>query len=234
MKNDKENRFNQPLVNCIKTYTEAIKDEIEFCTQQNVKDNLTQRKRTALMWLKSRNDIIIKRADKGGATVIMNKSGYYKEALRQLNNTDNYIRENQNSTNTNEKIIESKLYDLVKTKDTTKKAAEKLVPKQSRTPYFYLLPKIHKPNNPGRPVISSSSSHTEKISAFVDDHIKPVAQQLSSYIQDTSDFLEKIKKLGKTPKNTTLVTMDVSSLCTNIPHDEGINDTRKCIKKYPT
>jgi hypothetical protein len=29
------------------------------------------------------------------------------------------------------------------------------------------------------------------------------------------------------PENTTLVTMDVTSLCTNIPHDDGITACRK-------
>ena len=39
----------------------------------------------------------------------------------------------------------------------------------SRTPVFYMLPKIHKTNNPGRPVVSSVNSCTE-ISAYVDNY----------------------------------------------------------------
>ena len=233
LKKEKENRFNPPTVNCIKTYSEAIKDEIQHCQQKSMKDNLSKRERAALKRLQLRNDIIIKKADKGGATVIMDKSDYYNEAMRQLNNTDNYIRETQDNTNKNEKIIESKLTDLIESKDITKKTAEKLKPKKSRTPHFYLLPKIHKPNNPGRPVVSSSSSHTEKISAFVDDQIKPIVQKLSSKIQDTNDFLEKIKKLGKISKNSTLVTMDVSSLYTNIPHNEGLGALENALKSTP-
>ena len=98
LKNEKQNRFNPPIVNCIKTYNEAIKDEVQNCTQQKTKDNLTKRERAALERLQTRNDIIIKRADKGGATVIMNKTDYHNEAMRQLNNTDNYIREPQDNT----------------------------------------------------------------------------------------------------------------------------------------
>ena len=44
-----------------------------------------------------------------------------------------------------------------------------LRPVNSRTPVFYVLPKIHKTNNPGRPVVSSVNSHT-KISAYVDNY----------------------------------------------------------------
>ena len=52
----------------------------------------------------------------------------------------------------------------------------------SRNPVFYMLPKIPKTNNPGRPVVSSVNSHTEKISAYVDDYLRPLAERLPSYI----------------------------------------------------
>ena len=92
-----------------------------------------------------------------------------------------------------------------------------------RTPLFYLLPKLHKTGNPGRPVVSSINCHTEKISQFVDYHLKALAQKLPSFIQDTTDFLRKLKQLPKPlPKDCFLVTMDVKSLYTNIPNNEGI------------
>ena len=53
------------------------------------------------------------------------------------------------------------------------KTANALKATDVRTPYFYLLPKIHKPNNPGRPVASSINCHTAKISEFVDFHLQP-------------------------------------------------------------
>ena len=42
-------------------------------------------------------------------------------------------------------------------------------------PHFYLLPNIDKPINLRRPVVSSSSGHTEKMFAFVDNNIKLIA-----------------------------------------------------------
>ena len=36
---------------------------------------------------------------------------------------------------------------------------------------FYILPKIHKQGNPGRPLISSNGHPTERISEFVDYHL---------------------------------------------------------------
>jgi hypothetical protein len=44
---------------------------------------------------------------------------------------------------------------------------------------------------------------------------------------DTVGMFEKFIKLFIAPENTTLVTMDVTSLYTNIPHDDGIVACRK-------
>ena len=42
----------------------------------------------------------------------------------------------------------------------------------------------------------------------------------------TTDYLKKMENLT-IPENATLVTMDVTSLYTNIPHDDGIAACRK-------
>ena len=91
---------------------------------------------------------------------------------------------------------------------------------------FYILPKIHKQGNPGRPIISSNGHPTERISQFVDFHLKPLVQMLPSYIKDTTHFLLQLQNLGPLPDNAILVTLDVSSLYTNIPHKEGIEACR--------
>ena len=57
-----------------------------------VVDNLTKQKREALKNLTERNDIVIKPADKGKATVIMDTEKYKAECYRQLNNPKFYKR----------------------------------------------------------------------------------------------------------------------------------------------
>ena len=89
-------------------------------------------------------------------------------------------------------------------------------------PVFYLLPKVHKGNNPGRLVVSSVRSHTEKLSAYVDEFLSPLAEKLPSYIKDTTDFISFLKSLGKLPEDCYLVTLDVSSLYTNVDTDVGL------------
>ena len=62
---------------------------------------------------------------------------------------------------------------------------------------------------------------TEKLSEFVDENIKNLTQQVPSYIKDTTHFLTMIRDITINP-NDLLVTIDVSSLYTNIIHEEGL------------
>ena len=70
-----------------------------------------------------------------------------------------------------------------------KKTADGLKVSNPKTPKFYISPKIHEPNNPGRPVINSVERETLEISRFVDHHFQPVVKQIPSYIKDTNHFI---------------------------------------------
>ena len=53
--------------------------------------------------------------------------------------------------------------------------------------------------------------------------------KLPSYIKDRTHFLRKLDDLKELPRRSLLVTLDVSSLYTNIPHKEGIEACRKAL-----
>ncbi|XP_041461178.1 uncharacterized protein LOC121412434 [Lytechinus variegatus] len=118
-------------------------------------------------------------------------------------------------------------YNLRRRPNTSSHLSEKahkfLFPTNAKPARFYLLPKIHKPGNPGRPILSGNGSPTEHISLFVDYHIKPLVSRAPSYIHDTPDFLRKLNDIkDQIPETAIIGTLEVSSLYTNIPHDEGI------------
>ena len=56
----------------------------------------------------------------------------------------------------------------------------------------------------------------------MDEFLKPLAETLPSHIANTTDFISRLRNLGKIPKNCILVTLDVSNLYTNIATDEGL------------
>jgi len=181
--------------------------------------------------LSNNRDIIIKPADKGRATVILNTTDYLQEAKRQLDNDTYYKRIEEDCTSVYEQKINHCIDNLVKNEEIQHDVAKLLKPAQSRTPIFYMLPKIHKINNPGRPVISSVNSHTEKMSAYVDEFLRPIAERLPSYIRDTTDFIQRMKVLRKLPVECYLVTLDVSSLYKNIDIDEGLTVVQEELMK---
>ena len=73
-------------------YISAVERDILNLTTKPVRDNLTTRERHALKQLHRRTDIIIKAADKGSGTVVMDRDWYINECLRQLNDTKFYRR----------------------------------------------------------------------------------------------------------------------------------------------
>ena len=93
-----------------------------------------------------------------------------------------------------------------------------------------MLPKIHKPNNPGRPIVNGIGSITEKISAYVDQEIRRLVPSIPSYLKDTSHLIHILlgKKLAP---GDILVTIDVKSLYSNIPHNEGIQALNRTLEE---
>ena len=213
----------------IEDFNKQVHNSLKMVGNQPIRKNLSKQELKALESLKERNDIVICNADKGGAVVIIGIKEYMDEAYRQLSDRAFYKKVPNNPTSMNAALVNNSIDQLKNRNVLDAKMAEKLKATDPRTPRFYLKPKIHKPNNPGRPVVSSINCHTERISQFVDYHLQPLTKKLTSYIQDTTDFLRKLQNLPeKLPDDTILVTMDVRSLYTNIPNAEGI----QAVKSY--
>ena len=62
--------------------------------------------------------------------------------------------------------------------------------KTPRTPVIYILPKIHKPDNPGRQIVSACSCPTGLTSNIQDNVMFPLVKTLPSYIKDTKHALQ--------------------------------------------
>ena len=93
----------------------------------------------------------------------------------------------------------------------------------------YLLPKVHKQGCPGRPVISGCGTPTEKISAFVDQNVRPLVPEINSYIKDTNDILRKFGQVGEQPEGVILCTIDVVGLYHHFLHNEGLEVLKEAL-----
>ena len=95
-----------------------------------------------------------------------------------------------------------------------------------RTSHIYFLPKIHKTNNPGGPIVSACSCPTELISSFLDKKMASFVQSLPTYIKDTNHALKIFDQFQFPAQSKLVFTMDVKSLYIVIPNDEGLRALR--------
>ena len=99
------------------------------------------------------------------------------------------------------------------------------IPKNTRTPQFYGIPKIHKKYvklPPLRPIVSQSSSRLQPTAKFIDHVLQPLAQSYPDYLQNSTSVVNILQDL-QVPDNSTLVAIDVSSLYPSIPQSECLS-----------
>lgn len=155
------------LESYIQAFNEGMKESLH---QKRIKkDNLTREERGALKSLRNRvltGEIVIKPADKGSATVVMSHDNYVAEAMRQLTREEHHLLLDRDPTTKYAEEITKLLAEMKARNAIDQETKDYLTPLHVRTARFYLLPKIHKPGNPGRPIVSSCGAPTEKISSL--------------------------------------------------------------------
>jgi hypothetical protein len=108
--------------------------------------------------------------------------------------------------------------------------------------YFYGLPRVHKSEvisnaileqhteciktlNPYdlkfRPIVGGPNCDTQRLSHFIDIMLKPLCCEVPSVIRDDLLFLNHLPTTVN--PNSELISFDVASLYSNIPHDLGIS-----------
>ena len=146
---------------------------------------------------------------------------YQKEALRQLSDTSFYAKDAKDLTSTNQQIVKSTINDLI-VKQELPATATNLIITTATTSCIYFLPKIHKPNNPGRPIVSACSCPTELISSYLDKIMAPIVRSLPSYVKDSQHALQIFRHFNFLSEDKLIFTMDITSLYTFIPNGKGL------------
>ena len=207
----------------------------------NTASNLSREEFESIQKLKNNADIVIKPADKGGATVILNRESYLREAYRQLNDTKYYVRLHKPRYHDTARKIKDVLADLNQTNFIKDDQLEFLSgPHDYKPRNIYFLPKIHKdqskwpwPDMPeARPICSDIQSETHRISTYIDSFLNPLACGHASFIKNSYDFVKRIRNT-KFDENWLLVTGDVSALYTNMHHDRTIGGVKKIFELNP-
>jgi hypothetical protein len=160
--------------------------------------------------LRLNKDIRILQAEKGNCTVVLDESEY-RDKLNAL--------------------LESGVYESLPIDPTAKvdKKVQKLLSEHktalptdlkhhSKPPHLHGLPKVHKPDIPLRPIVSSIGSPCYALAGFLHKILSPLPGKSESFVKNLDHFVQLLKSVNLQYIDT-LGSFDVS-LLTNVPFHE--------------
>ncbi|XP_069508614.1 uncharacterized protein [Ambystoma mexicanum] len=210
----------------------AIYDNIEKKNAGTKCYNFSKEDWAGLKSLRSDRSVVIKKADKGGGVVVWDAIKYDLEVMRQLDNREVYVKLQGDPSLIISREIENLGKDALEREIITQKEFNFLVPKNTRTPLIYMLPKIHKSMSapPGRPIVSLSGSILEPVGQYLDHFLKPLARNTPTYLSDSCDVIRIVEAFPFNSDHDLLITLDVESLYSNIPQEDSLGIIKRFLQ----
>ena len=169
-------------------------------------DNVSRQQWRALKSLKELDDVVILPDDRGNVMVVMDED-QYEEKIRAYLETPVFRKMNTDPTGRIERKIMTELRELKRERELGKTALTRIRPAASTILKLYELSKIHKPDVPLRPNVSSIHSPTYNLVKYVTEVIWPLAGQISSFVKSSKHFGDHIKD-GTVTDNEVMVSFD--------------------------
>lgn len=205
-----------------------------------IKSNLSKKDKEDLLIIDklNRKNVFYLKADKSNAIVILDENEYYSRVENILKNEsftilhksplNNYISNTIETLKSCKNIITNNLY-------------KKLITPNPTIPRLYCLPKIHKPGQEMRPIVSCINSPTYLLSKWLAKELPKLGNIQTFSIKDRYDFLHKTKTIELT-EDEYLISFDVKSLYPSIPIKEtiqlikdwliSIDDNQELVNEY--
>ena len=226
-------QFNTEIKNDIrKIITTNIKSHNKKIKHISYEERLfAQRLRITKSFLRENKNIFFTFADKGNITVAIDSLTYKDKMTLMLSDTNTYKKVKRNPLATlqkNVKDIMMKWNDLGYLDKKYHK--NNLTQTDTMLPRMYGLPKIHKNNIPMRPIVSCIGSPTYKLSKVIESILNNSLTKPKSYIKNSLNLIEIVKNI-EIPNDHIMLSLDVTSLFTNIPLELLIKGV---VKRYPT
>ncbi|KFD47299.1 hypothetical protein M513_11809, partial [Trichuris suis] len=157
---------------------------LDTLTQRNIKavSNITGEERRTLKTLRQKTQLVITKADKGNVVVVLDKKMYVQKITELLNGAA-YTAIQDDPTENVRKTLRSLLEYFeheAHDKEISKIRNHIYYISNTRCPELYGLPKIHKPEVPLRPVVSSIKSVTARLASYLKMIIRPLTGNRTS------------------------------------------------------
>jgi hypothetical protein len=210
-------KFKADLVSLSKSFSQKFRHE----------SPLTKCHSEALSSLRSNDDLVICRPDKGNAIVLLDRCDYVQKMSLVLADSTKFERDEFqiDLTHKIEKQVSSSVSRLAQQHVISRATAKSLTPSGSCIPKLYGLPKTHKDGMPLRPILSMVNTPTHRLAQWLAQLLQPVRDAVSSFnVQDSFDFVNRVRSLDIS--NSFFCSFDVTSLFTNVPLVETISQIK--------
>ena len=184
------------------------------------KRNITRKQSISLKPLQQNENIIILPADKGRATVVLDKEDYIKKCNEHLTSGP-YTKLKKDPTSSVVSKVTKKLIELRDNNLIKQQEYFKLKPTGTQPPRFYGLPKIHKDGIPMRPIVSYTGTPLYEISKYIANILRPYGKLKEQHTHSSKSFSTFICQ-QKIEPDEIMVSFDVTSLYTTIPIDQAL------------
>ena len=191
-------------------------------------NNLDKDEMDALKVLSNDHSIVITKPDKGQGVVLLNKSDYVSKMLAILNDNSKFRKVTGDIFSVILKYEDKLNRCLRKLKDLCiidDNVFSWLYASGSKPGVMYGLPKVHKNDNPLRPILSAIGTFNYNLSKF----FVPILASFTTNQFTVPSFFDFVKEITNLNYNECFIaSFDITSLFTNIPLAETIDI---CINK---
>nr|XP_008201306.2 PREDICTED: uncharacterized protein LOC103315148 [Tribolium castaneum] len=172
--------------------------------------------------ISAQNNLIISKADKGNAVVVLDRANY-KHKVHEFLDTGSFSKLPRNCMKSFMKLAKSTVNDCLETLKYFNCSTFNLIPMNPRIPRLYGLPKIHKPECPIRRVVSFINSPVYRLAHWLNTTLRNIVPFDNSYsIINSGDLTDKLRNL-EPPPDSFLVSFDVTNLFPSIPSKECLS-----------
>ena len=182
----------------------------------------------ALKSLKDDTNIVSVAADKGKATVVMDKEDYSRRMMTALDE-GKYSTLKQDPTVKVENSITNTLKRLHNEGHIDDKLCDFLTPRYSSPPQMYGLPKVHKEGIAMRPIVWTIGSPTYRLAKELARIRTPLVGNSGHSVKNSKTSVDRIRDMETLPQDL-LVSFDVASLFTQVPVDDALRvEAKLCV-----
>jgi len=173
----------------------------------NIK-KISQIQKTTKEFTKNNPQIIFTRADKGNMTVALDQTQYKRTMSLMLQDRDTYDIINKDPTRTLTNKVREILTRWSKNNYITMNTHKKIYCSDGVLPRAYGLPKIHKPGEQYRIIVSSIDSPLYSLASYLHQILNDHIPKPKSHIKNSLQLIDRLKNVTLN-NNQTLISLDV-------------------------